>query len=126
MQADYETKGYNDAITSPDDSYRQDNIKLIKHDLNILIQKVNTHYQDLIKELEFHISSRIRAGLVDLVEELKSKKEMVQEHMDKVNLITKEMETNSGMAERTILSYQRGFMRGLSALTQSKILNKEL
>ena len=30
------------------------------------------------------------------------------------------------MAERTILSYQRGFMRGLSALTQSKILNKEL
>ena len=89
MQADYETKGYNDAITSPDDSYRQDNIKLIKHDLNILIQKVNTHYQDLIKELEFHISSRIRAGLVDLVEELKSKKEMVQEHMDKVNLITK-------------------------------------
>ena len=126
LQADYEAKGYSDALTSPDDSYKTDNVKLIKLDLQILIQKVNTYYEDLIRELDFHIGSRTRAGLIDLVEELKTRKEMVLEHMEKVKEVGKEVEIDSGMQQRIILSYQRGFMRGLSALTQSNVLNKKL
>lgn len=126
LQADYETKGFNDALTNPDESYRTDNIKLISLDLYILIQKVNTYYEDMIREIDFHISTRSRAGLIDLVEELKAKKEMVYEHVAKVAGIKKEMDTGSGMNQRIILSYQRGFMRGLSALTQSNVLNKKL
>jgi len=30
------------------------------------------------------------------------------------------------MTQRIILSYQRGFMRGLSAITQSNVLNKKI
>jgi len=126
LQADYESKGYNDALTSPDDSYKKDNIRLIKLDLQILIQKVNTYYEDLIKELDFHISSRSRAGLIDLVEELKTRKEMVLEHVAKVDVIKNEMEDTNSMTQRIILSYQRGFMRGLSAITQSNVMNKKL
>jgi hypothetical protein len=126
LQADYESKGYNDALTSPDDSYKADNIQLIKMDLQILVQKVNTYYEDMIRELDFHISSRSRAGLIDLVEELKTRKDMVHEHMGKVTQIEKEMETGTGMTQRILLSYQRGFMRGLSALTQSNVMNKKL
>ena len=29
LQYDYESRGYNDALTNPDDSYKSDNIKLI-------------------------------------------------------------------------------------------------
>ncbi|MFA5044541.1 MAG: hypothetical protein WC542_01260 [Paludibacter sp.] len=126
LQADYESRGYNDALTSPDDSYKKDNIKLIKLDLQIVIQKVNTYYEDLMKELDFHISSRSRAGLIDLVEELKTRKEMVLEHVAKVLEIKKEMEETNSMTQRIILSYQRGFMRGLSAITQSNVLNKKI
>jgi hypothetical protein len=126
LQSDFEAKGYNDALTSPDDSYKADNIRLIKMDLQILIQKVNTYYEDLMKELDFHIQSRSRAGLVDLVEELKTRKQMASEHMAKVAGISSEMQLGSGMTQRIILSYQRGFMRGLSALTQSNVLNKKL
>ena len=95
-------------------------------DLQILVQKVNTYYEDMIRELDFHISSRSRADLIDLVEELKTRKEMVLEHMEKVNQVKKEMEANLGMTQRILLSYQRGFMRGLSALTQSNVLSKKL
>lgn len=126
LQADYESRGYNDALVNPDESYKSDNISLMKHDLQILIQRANTYYEDLIKELDFHINSRSRAGLIDLVEALKFRKEMVVEHMAKVGAIERELETNQGMSRRIILSYQRGFMRGLSALTQSNVLNKEL
>jgi len=126
LQADYESKGYNDALTSPDDKYKAENIKLIKMDLQILIMKVDTYYKDLIRDLDFHIGSRGRAGLIDMVEELKTRKEMVIEHMEKVEELKKETETDNGMTQRMILSYQRGFMRGLSAITQSNVLNKIL
>jgi hypothetical protein len=79
-----------------------------------------------MKELDFHISSRSRAGLIDLVEELKTRKEMVLEHVAKVQEIKKEMEDTNSMTQRIILSYQRGFMRGLSAITQSNVLNKKI
>lgn|SRR5690606_23985189 len=126
LQADYETNGFNDALTNPDDSYKSENIKLITLDLEILVQKVKTYYEDMIKELDFHITSRSRAGLIDLVEELKIRKEMVMKHIEKVNEINNEKKNNLGMPQRIILSYQRGFMRGLSAITQSNILNKKL
>jgi hypothetical protein len=126
LQADYESKGYEDALTNPDESYKADNIKLFEYDLHILIQKVNTYYEDLHKELDFHIGSRSRAGLIDLVEELKIRKEMIDEHVKKVAQIQSEINSGTGMSQRIILSYQRGFMKGMSAITQSKILNKNL
>ena len=125
LQGDYESKGYNDALTSAEDSNKKDNMRLIQLDLEILIQKVDTYYKDSIREIDFHVNSRTRAGLIELVEELKTRKEMVLEHMDKVEEIRKEMKANTGMTQRIVLSYERGFMRGLSALTQSRIINKK-
>lgn len=126
LQGDYETRGYRDALASPDDSYKQDNIRLLRQDLTIQIQRAGTYYEGIMKELDFHILSRTRAGLVDLVEELKMRKEMVTGYMEKIKLIQADAETGSGLTERIILSYQRGFMRGLSALTQSGVLSKKL
>jgi len=126
LQDDYETRGFNDALSNPDDSYKMDNIRLIRFDLQILIQKVSTYYEDLLSELDLHIATRSRAGLVDLVEELKTRKQMVNEHQTKVGQIAAGIENENSMSNRIILSYQRGFMRGLSALSQSRVLNRKI
>ncbi|MDF1573300.1 MAG: hypothetical protein P1P82_16955 [Bacteroidales bacterium] len=123
LQDDYESKGYDDALANPDDSYKTDNIMMYKKDLEILIQKVTTKYDDLLREMDFHISSRQRAGLIDIVEELKSKSQTVSEHRNKVEEIENDAKNDRGMCQRMILSYQRGFNRGLAAITQSKFLN---
>jgi nicotinamide riboside kinase len=125
LQTDFESKGYHDALINPDDSYRKDNIKLLKHDLIILIQKVTTYYEDLLRDIGFHINSRERAGLIDLVEELKFRQQGVEVHLIKVSEIRKEMNEDTGVSERIMLSYQKGFMRGLSAISQSNVLTKE-
>ena len=126
LQYDYEARGYSDALTSPDDSYRNDNINLLKQDLFILIDKSLTYYEGMLKEVDFHISSRTRAGLIDLVEELKTRKELVSDHLGKIRAIKEESLNNSGAVQRITLSYQRGFMRGLSAITHTNVLNKKL
>lgn len=126
LQYDYESRGYNDALTNPDESYKADNIMLFHHDLIILIDKSSTYYEDLLKEVDFHINSRTRAGLIDLVEELKIRREMVLDHIEKVKVIRKEAVSGTGSTQRIALSYQRGFMRGLSAISQSKLFNGNL
>jgi hypothetical protein len=126
LQADYESKGYSDALVNPDNSYKTDNIRLMQLDLKILIDKTNTYYENLISELNLHIVIRTRAGLVDLVQELETRKLLVEDHQKKLIQLRESMSDDNGMCQRIILSYQRGFMKGLSALTQSGILNRKI
>jgi len=126
LQADYESKGYSDALVNPDNSYKTDNIRLMQLDLKILIDKTNTYYENLISELNLHIVIRTRAGLVDLVQELETRKLLVEDHQKKLVHLKESMIDENGMCQRIILSYQRGFMKGLSALTQSGILNRKI
>ncbi|MGE5395644.1 MAG: hypothetical protein ACM3P1_12955 [Candidatus Saccharibacteria bacterium] len=121
LQADYETRGYSDALINADNSNKEDGIKLIRLDLQLLTRRVNNYYEKKIKDYEVQISSRSRAGLMDLVEELRSEKEKAQRDIEELRQIAAENETGSGMVERMILSYQKGFMRGLSAITQSRM-----
>lgn len=121
LQADYESRGYSDALINSDNSNRNDGIKLIKLDLQLLIRRVNNYYEKKIKDLEVQIGSRSRAGLMDLVEELRSEKEKAERDIEEVKQMSAEMDSGTGMVERIILSYQKGFMRGLSAITQSRM-----
>lgn len=124
IEGDFETKGFNDAMISPDESYKRENVQLIKYDLEIIIQKVRIYHDSLLKDLDFHILSRSRAGLVDLVEELKSRKTDLMEHIQKVNDIDTSLKNNTGYCERAILSYQRGFTKGMASITQASLLTK--
>src|SRR5690606_4840739 len=124
LEWDIETKGFNDAMVSPDESYKRENVQLIKYDLEIIIQKVRIYHDSLLKDLDFHILSRSRAGLVDLVEELKSRKTDLMEHIQKVNEIDTSLKSNNGYCERAILSYQRGFTKGMASITQASLLTK--
>lgn len=126
LESDFESKGFDDSMISPDESYKKENIRLIKFDLEIIIQKVRIYHDSLLKEIDFHIASRSRAGLVDLVEELKSRKTDLLEHIQKVNEIENSLKSNSGYCERAILSYQRGFMKGMASITQASLLSKAL
>jgi hypothetical protein len=92
----------------------------------ILIDRSSNYYDSFLKELDFHISSRSRAGLIDLVEELKIRKEIVTGHLEKIKTIKADALNGNGSTQRIALSYQRGFMRGLSAISQSKMFKRTL
>ena len=124
LQNDFESKGYSDCLVSSDDSYRASNIDLIKTDLRILIERVNTYYEDLIAAIDIHIKSRGRAGLIDVVEELTARKAMIVEHMKKVREIEADIPEMKGLVSKVVLSYSKGFNRGLATLTKANLLNK--
>lgn len=85
LKEDYESRGYDDALSNPDISYREMNKTIIKNNLIIKFKQVRLKYTDVLREIDFHIDSRTRAGLVDLVRELETKRETYQQHMKELN-----------------------------------------
>lgn len=115
LSKDYQQQGYDDALIHPDTSYKVEKIREIQGDLDIVIRKSKTFYEDAIKELNFLISSRNRMGMVDVVDELKMRKEKAEDHYKKVLEIQQEA-IEQGESHRLIISYNRGFQNGMATI----------
>lgn len=115
LSKDYQQQGYDDALIHPDNSYKVEKIREIQGDLDIVIRKSKTFYEDAIRELDFLITSRNRLGMVDLVDELKMKKEKAEDHYKKVIEIQQEA-IEQGESHRLIISYNRGFQNGMATI----------
>ncbi|MCF2875074.1 MULTISPECIES: hypothetical protein [unclassified Tenacibaculum] len=122
---DFEEKGYDDALVNPDYSYSNDNIKLLKYDFQILIKRAYKTYEDYIKDIEFHIQSRSNAGLIDTVKLLETTLMKTKDSIEEVKVIEEDFSNEVGLIERISLSYKRGFMRGLAAMSD-QILDKNV
>ncbi|WP_343745298.1 hypothetical protein [Chitinophaga sp.] len=124
LDKNYESKGYNDALINPDATHLDQNVTALKNDLERAIRKVKTFYEDFIRQINFHISSRSRSGMVDTVEELIVKKEIAESHIIQVKEIEAQAKLNEGVGHSIIISYTRGFRNGLAAISSHIMLNK--
>lgn len=115
LSRDYQQQGYDDALRHPDTSYKIEKVKEIQGDLDIVIRKSKTFYEDAIRELLFLIASRNRMGMIDVVDELKMKKEKAEDHYKKVIEIQNQA-IQQGESHRLIISYNRGFQNGMAAI----------
>jgi hypothetical protein len=117
LDKNYESKGYDDALINPDITHLEQNITALKNDLSRYIRKVKTFYEDAIREINFHISSRGRSGMIDTVEELTVKKEIAESHIQQVMEIEDQAKDNQGVGHGIIISYTKGFKNGLAAIS---------
>lgn len=117
LREDYESKAYQDAITSPDRSYREKNLSIIKSNLEQKFQQVLLKYEDMLRDIDYHIVSRSQNGLTDIVELLKSKKETYIRHVEAIRQMKVDLENNESYISGVFLSYEVGFTRGLASLS---------
>lgn len=124
LERNHESKGYDDALVNPDHTHLDENVKALKNDLERTFRKVKTFYQDFIKEIDFHIDSRSRTGMIDTVGELTVKKKIAETNIQQVLEIEKEAGNDTGVGHGIVLSYTRGFRNGLAAISHHSILRK--
>ena len=117
LRIDFESRGYEDAMSNPDTSYRDMNKLLLVSNLKVLFKQVKQIYIDNLKTTDFHIKSREQAGLIDIVELLKNRKETLENHLTEINKMEVDLENNVDYMVGMLLSYERGFLRGLAALS---------
>lgn len=121
LKEDYERKGYEDALSNPDMSYRDTNKEIIKSELEVKFKQVRLKYNDVLRELDFHITTRTQAGLVDLVRQLETEKETYLQHTKELNQMEEDFINQKPYIIGMLLSYDKGFSRGLAALSLEKM-----
>ncbi len=124
LERNHEGKGFEDALVNPDNTHLVQNIEALKNDLERTIKKLKIFYEDFIREINFHIVSRSRSGMVDTVEELSVKKDTAESHIRQIIEIEQEAFNNKGIAQGVIISYTRGFRNGLAAISNHSIMKK--
>lgn len=117
LKENYEQKAYSDALTNPDKSYKETNIAIIRSNLEVKFKQVMLKYEDLLREINFHIHSRGQAGLTDIVELLKSKKETYEKHVEELNKMKQDLDKEELYMTGIFKSYEVGFTRGLASLS---------
>ncbi|MCZ2471394.1 hypothetical protein G9H62_00960 [Aquirufa ecclesiirivi] len=126
IRHDYELEGYQDALTTADNKYRDDNISIIKLDLQADIHEAEIAIKEYLKEIDFHINSRRKADLHDLVEELESRREICLDRLKTMEEIKLDVSNDTGTSTRIVLAYKRGFNKGLAALSMANIINRNI
>lgn len=121
LRDDYESKGYEDALTNPDSSYKEMNKSMIKCSLEVKFKQVRRRYEDDLYTIDFHINSRKEAGLVELVKEFETKKEILLQHVKELNTMEQDFIDEAPYMMGMLYSYERGFLRGLAALSLEQI-----
>jgi DNA-binding transcriptional ArsR family regulator len=125
LKEDNEKKGYDDALCNPDISYKDNYITLLKSNLELKFRQIRTKYNDELRNVNSHIKSLSEAGLIDVVERFKTKKEILETHLNE--LIQMESDLNAGKDYMTGLfkSYERGFLRGLATMSLNVLKAEE-
>ena len=121
LKDDYESKGYDDALTNPDSSYKEMNKAMIKSSLEVKFKQVRRRYEDDLRTIDFHINSIKEAGLIELVKELETKKEILLQHVKELNTMEQDFLNEAPYMMGMLYSYERGFLRGLAALSLEQI-----
>lgn len=124
LKEDYETKGYEDAICNPDMSYKEMNKRIIHSNLEIQFKQVILKYTDDLRQIDFHIKSRSQAGLIDIVKQLETEKTTLEQHMVELKKMEEDFQNDAPYMLGMLFSYERGFMRGLAALSLETLKNK--
>ncbi|RZK41172.1 MAG: hypothetical protein EOO90_12245 [Pedobacter sp.] len=117
LKEDYEAKAYKDALTNPDRSYKEKNISILRSTLDVKFKQVTLKYDDMSREIEMHIKTRGEAGLTDLVELLKSRKETLDKHRIELEQMKNDLRNQESYMLGIFTSYEVGFTRGLASLS---------
>ena len=107
-----------------DMSHKEMNHSIIRHNIEIKFEQVILKYNDDLHDIDFHIESRSQAGLIDVVKQLKTKRETLQRHVDKLHEMEADFRNEVPYMMGVLLSYERGFLRGLAALSLDTLKNK--
>ena len=125
LEQNLEKKGYEDALINPDSSYMEENIRFIHNELQLLIAKVKTYYSGYLREIDFHIETRKRSGMLETVDELLSHRLTVVEELQSVITIDQETAEGKGISQNLVLGYRKGFKNGFAAITYNTILGRK-
>lgn len=119
VEKDYEQAGYDDAICNPDSSYKESRKIIIRSGLNRRFEQVRLRYKNDLREIDVQIATLEQQGMMNTSSFLNARRETYSEHLAKIDEMEQKLEKNDIQLLSMLDSYDRGFLRGLAAISQT-------
>lgn len=119
LHKNYEEQGYSDAMLNNNFTFRDINMSIIRNKVLMIFREVNLKYDSMIKELDTRINTCRAAGLLTSVAELEKQMAIINAHKEELNNLEMDFRNNANEASVPLMSYECGFLRGVSAIAMS-------
>ncbi len=123
LQEDWESKGYNDAKSFPETTYKENRKRVIIENLLLYISEVSSRYEDELTDIEECIERASKSGFIETLERYKQAKRMLVRHSDELKALTTDITEVGKRTKSILLSYDMGFARGVAAVGDDKVNN---
>ena len=121
IKDDYEQMGYDDAMCNADIQYKESKKEIIINKLKVLFEQVRLRYKGDIRDIEVYIDTVEAQGITSTASTLKARKETFNEHLRKIDEMKESLVKREKNMLNMVASYQRGFLKGVSAKSESFI-----
>ncbi len=115
INKDFEQKGFDDAMTSSESSYKESGMNLIINELKQLFEQVKLKYKGDIRDLSVLQKNLEMQGLPTQAAQVKMRLDTFAEHMIKIEEMEKSLDNKEDRVMRMVSTYERGFLKGLAA-----------
>lgn len=119
LHKNYEEKGYADAMLNSNLTFRDMNMSIIRNKVLMIFREVNLKYDGMKRELENRIGICNAAGLLTSVAELEKQMAVISAHKEELSRLEMDFRNNANEASVPLMSYECGFLRGVSAIAMS-------
>ena len=119
LHKNYEEKGYSDAMLNSNLTFRDMNMSIIRNKILMIFREVNLKYSGMKRDLDTRIETCNAAGLLTTVAELEKQMAVIVSHTNELAKLEEEFRNNANEASVPLMSYECGFLRGVSAIAMS-------
>lgn len=119
LHKNYEEKGYSDAMLNSNLTFRDMNMSIIRNKILMIFREVNLKYNGMKRDLDTRIETCNAAGLLTTVAELEKQMAVIVSHTNELAKLEEDFRNNANEASVPLMSYECGFLRGVSAIAMS-------
>lgn len=119
LHKNYEEKGYSDAMLNSNLTFRDMNMSIIRNKILMIFREVNLKYSAMKRDLDTRIETCNAAGLLTTVAELEKQLSVIISHTNELARLEEDFRNNANEASVPLMSYECGFLRGVSAIAMS-------
>ena len=119
LHKNYEQKGYEDAMLNSNLAFRDMNISIIRNKILMVFREINLNYDAMKNDLETRIETCSAAGLLTTVADLTKQMSIINTHKNELAQLEQDFRNNVNEASVPLMSYECGFLRGVSNIAMA-------
>ena len=119
LHKNYEDKGFADAMMKSDLAFRDMNLRLIRNKILMTFREINLTYDAMKNDLDTRIENCNAAGLLTNIAELNKQMSVINAHKEELAQLEADFRNNTNEASVPLMSYECGFLRGISTINMA-------